>query len=195
MPTQTQSLSRQTSQVFSQRKALSEVSLTPTASSQRTPFRDISYTESDFDVPDSPSNNGRRRRLIKGSRPADEGQMLPPPPVLSASFQLEPKKKVKLPKEKRPAKSEFIEGEAEESDEEKNFGFIREKDEEEDDDDEAQDKSLATLVDDKEMNEEEVNREAVLEKVKYVADLIWWCSFVVYLFCFTGNMRRRMINS
>ncbi|KAK1226050.1 hypothetical protein PQX77_011009 [Marasmius sp. AFHP31] len=177
MPTQTQqSLSRQTSQVlFSQRRALSEVSLTPTASTQRTPFRDISLTESDFDMPDatlqdSPSNNGRLRRLKKrdGSPSKDEGQMLPPPLTLSESFQLKPKK-VRPPKEKRPlAKSEFVEGEAEESDEERTFGFIKTKDgdDEEDDEEEAQDKSLATLVDDKEMNEDEVNQEAVMEKYK-----------------------------
>ncbi|KAJ8086201.1 hypothetical protein PM082_005024 [Marasmius tenuissimus] len=176
MPTQTQqSLSRQTSQVlFSQRRALSEVSLTPTASTQRTPFRDISYTESDFDMPDttlqdSPSNDGRLRRLKKrdGSPSKHEGQMLPPPLALSDSFQLKPKK-IKAPKEKRPAKSEFVEGEAEESDEERTFGFIkpRDGDDEEDEDDEAQDKSLATLVDDKEMNEDEVNPEAVMEKYK-----------------------------
>ncbi|KAI0375716.1 hypothetical protein BV20DRAFT_932382 [Pilatotrama ljubarskyi] len=70
-------------------------------------------------------------------------------------------------KGKKPLRSEFIEGEAEESDEEAMFGFgHRKKDEadDEEEDDDEQDQTLAELVDDKEMDEKTLAEEAVIEK-------------------------------
>ncbi|TFY59126.1 hypothetical protein EVJ58_g5980 [Rhodofomes roseus] len=62
-------------------------------------------------------------------------------------------------------KSEFIEGEAEESDDDDRRGFgLRKRDDEEEEDDETQDQTLQELVDDQEMDETVLAEDAVLEK-------------------------------
>ncbi|KAI0720188.1 hypothetical protein C8T65DRAFT_633751 [Cerioporus squamosus] len=73
-------------------------------------------------------------------------------------------------KPKKMEKSEFIEGEAEESDEEAGFGFGPKKAQADDDDEdgEDQDRILEELVDDKEMDENTLGEEKVLEKVRQV---------------------------
>ncbi|KZT12783.1 uncharacterized protein LAESUDRAFT_719092 [Laetiporus sulphureus 93-53] len=64
-------------------------------------------------------------------------------------------------------KSDFIEGEAEESDDDALMGFGgRKEDEDEDDEDENQNQTLAELVDDRAMDEKMLAEEAVLEKVR-----------------------------
>lgn len=76
--------------------------------------------------------------------------------------------KLKAPKfTKKFQKSAFIEGEAEESDEDAGFGFglIKKKDEEELDGEE-QDEMLEELVDDAAMDEDTLAEEKVMEKVK-----------------------------
>ena len=65
----------------------------------------------------------------------------------------------------RLEKSEFVEAEAQESDDDEMFGFrSRRKDNEEEEDGEDLDKTLETLVDDQEMDEETVNALLVQEK-------------------------------
>lgn len=65
----------------------------------------------------------------------------------------------------RLEKSEFVEAEAQESDDDEMFGFrSRRKDDEEEEDGEDLDKTLETLVDDQEMDEETVNALLVQEK-------------------------------
>lgn len=78
---------------------------------------------------------------------------------------------IKALKEKRTLeKSEFIEGEAEESDDDEMRGFggfgKRKDDGDEEPDGEDLDATLKELVDDKEMNEEEMAEDAVREKHK-----------------------------
>ncbi|KAL0580927.1 hypothetical protein V5O48_001121 [Marasmius crinis-equi] len=173
-PTQTQPLSRQASQaLFSRRPTLSEAGFTPTVSNQRTPFRDISLTETDFEVADetpldSPSTSPRRRRLTKrrDTLPPGDVRKLPSPPPFLESFK---PKKNKAPKGNRHAKSEFVEGEAQESDEE-TFGFFKQKGQDDEEDGEDQDKTLENLVDDKEMDEETENVQAVMEKYQEHAE-------------------------
>lgn len=70
--------------------------------------------------------------------------------------------------EKKLEKSEFVAGEAEESDDDDQFGFgarIKKDDGEEDEDDD-QDKVVEGLVDDADMDEETINERLVLEKAK-----------------------------
>lgn len=77
--------------------------------------------------------------------------------------------KIRAPKfpKKKLEKNAFIEGEAEESDEDAGFGFgITKKDDEEELDGEDQDKILEELVDDAEMDDGTLNEEKVLEKVQ-----------------------------
>ena len=64
------------------------------------------------------------------------------------------------------SKSEFISGEAEESDEDADFGFGPKgtKDDDEEEDDDGQDKFLEELVDDKEMDLETLAEDKVREK-------------------------------
>ncbi|KAL1944220.1 hypothetical protein VTO73DRAFT_3405 [Trametes versicolor] len=112
--------------------------------------------------PDDDDDDLPRRRLKKRDRT--------PPPQASSS---RPKNAFEVlgrrppsPKAKRPAKSAYIEGEAEESDEDAAFGFggKRQDDDEEDSDDDAQDQPLPGLVDDKEMDDQTLAQQAVLEK-------------------------------
>ncbi|KAI0750885.1 MRC1-like domain-containing protein [Daedaleopsis nitida] len=74
----------------------------------------------------------------------------------------------KPPKAKKKLeRSEFVAGEAEESDEDTGFGFglsKKEDEEDEDDDGEDQDQVMAELVDDKAMDEETLAEAAVVEK-------------------------------
>lgn len=71
---------------------------------------------------------------------------------------------------KKEKRSEFIEGEAEESDDDVRRGFgLRKRDDEEEDDDETQDQTLQELVDDQEMDETVLAEDAVLEKHRSVS--------------------------
>ncbi|KAH9938582.1 MRC1-like domain-containing protein [Fomitopsis serialis] len=66
---------------------------------------------------------------------------------------------------KKAKRSEFIEGEAEESDDDDMRGFgLRKRNDEEEEDDEAQDQNLQELVDDQEMDQVTLAEDAVLEK-------------------------------
>ncbi|KAF9076526.1 hypothetical protein BDP27DRAFT_802312 [Rhodocollybia butyracea] len=72
----------------------------------------------------------------------------------------------KLPKPRRRLeKSAFVEAEAQESDEDEMFGF-RKPDEGDEEDGEDQDRTLETLVDDKELDQVEIAEERVMEKYK-----------------------------
>lgn len=71
------------------------------------------------------------------------------------------------PKRKRPVRSDFVEGEAEESDDEAAFGFgAKRADDDDEEDGEDQDRHLEDLVDDKEMDAKTLAEAAVLEKVR-----------------------------
>jgi mediator of replication checkpoint protein 1 len=70
---------------------------------------------------------------------------------------------------RRLEKSEFVEAEAQESDDDEMFGFAgRKKDDGEEEDGDDLDKTLDTLVDDQEMDEETVNAELVHKKYQWV---------------------------
>ncbi|TBU59144.1 hypothetical protein BD310DRAFT_849988 [Dichomitus squalens] len=77
-------------------------------------------------------------------------------------------------KGKIPVRSEFIEGEAEESDDERTFGFggtVKKPDDEEEDDGEDQDQPLPDLVDDKEMDRDTLAEDAVREKDRELREI------------------------
>lgn len=84
--------------------------------------------------------------------------------------------KAKAEKQKRPLeRSEFVEAEAQESDDDEMFGFGHKKaDDGEEEDGEDLDKNLEALVDDRDMDEDVVAEELVREKHKYVCLL---CSY------------------
>jgi mediator of replication checkpoint protein 1 len=81
------------------------------------------------------------------------------------SSAIQQKKKQRRERERRPlGNSEFVQGEAQESDEE-TFGFVKSRDDDEDLNEDL-DKTLETLVDDKEMDEDTVAEDKALEKYK-----------------------------
>lgn len=93
-----------------------------------------------------------------------------PSPVKRSAFDVLGKGKMaalKLPK-KKLGKSMYVEGEAEESDEDAGYGFglVRKKDDEEELDGDEQDQILEELVDDAKMDDDTLNEEKVLEKVQ-----------------------------
>lgn len=65
-------------------------------------------------------------------------------------------------------RSEFVEAEAQESDDDNKYGLrtLRKHDDEEEEDGEDLDKTLEALVDDKEMDEETLAKQRVIEKFK-----------------------------
>ncbi|KAF9482017.1 hypothetical protein BDN70DRAFT_487886 [Pholiota conissans] len=144
--------------------------ISPSQSRPRAPLRTLSY--SSVHQPESPDQPLRRLRKNGNLSPgSDDGLTMPPPPqnafdLLARGAAKAHKRDEK--KSKRPTVdlSEFLENEAAESDEENNrFGMVvRAGDDEEDGED--LDRTLDALMDDKEMDEETVAAERVLEKFK-----------------------------
>lgn len=93
-----------------------------------------------------------------------------PKPKRNAFDVLNRAAKLKAEKLKRSLeRSEFVEAEAQESDDDEMFGFGHKKvDDGEEEDGEDLDKNLEALVDDRDMDEEVVAEELVREKHKYV---------------------------
>ena len=121
----------------------------------------VEHTALGADEADVPA----RRRLHKRDVSVSPERVLGPAPKLRSMFDLLGKRT--SPKRKRPMRSEYVEGEAEESDDEVAFGFgARKPDDDEEEDGEDQDKHLEDLVDDKEMDAETLAEDAVLEKVR-----------------------------
>lgn len=150
--------------------------LSPSQSRPRAPLRTLSISSTY--QPDSPERQPLRRlrKNVQHSPGSDGGLNSPttPPPKQNA-FNLLARGAAKAQKrdekkQKRPNVdlSEFFENEAAESDEENNrFGMvIRKADDEENEED--LDQTLDVLMDDKEMDEETVAAERVLEKYKFV---------------------------
>ncbi|KAG8965892.1 hypothetical protein FRC03_012824 [Tulasnella sp. 419] len=107
------------------------------------------------------------KRLVRGERPADRS---PSPPRPLNAFQIMmtgPPKKPKQLKEKLKSngKSVFVQGEAEESDEEVVFGFGGAGLKEDEEEGEEDDKPLEGLVDDNHLSQDALNADAVMEKV------------------------------
>lgn len=95
----------------------------------------------------------------------------PPKQPMNAFEQMKlAQKKLEKTAEKKLEKSEFVEAEAEESDDDDQFGFGGQKklDDGEEEDGEDQDKTLEGLVDDAAMDDETLAEDLVLEKVKWV---------------------------
>ncbi len=169
---------------------LSELSLpTPSLGSQflspylsrqtqeREPLGTLSFT---------PSQRAHKSRFVQRSSTINTGYQSSPSPSPSRKPQL-PRPKVRL------AKSEFVEGEAEESDEDemRGFGVVHKTGDDEDLDGEDQDRNLESLVDDVQMDDETIAAEKVLEKVRYVVAN----RRVAGLLISVGNMRNMMTRS
>ena len=157
----------------------------------RTPLSTIAFTpKEDEEAEDSPP---RRGRLVKRRSPEPDARIgggyrsssspSPSKPRTRKAFDVLAKnaqtlKPLKAPQfgppKKRLAKSEFVEREAVESDEEAGYGFgaLKRKDDEEDLDGEDQDATLHELMDDRVMDAETLNEEKVLEKVQSVSGIL-----------------------
>jgi mediator of replication checkpoint protein 1 len=137
--------------------------------SQRQPLGTISLSTDDLEQEYSRPLRRLKKREIS---PAGFRSSPFPSPKANAFEIITYNAKTQAAKKKKLEKSEFIEGEAEESDDDEMRGFggfgKAKGDGEEEGDGEDLDKMLEELVDDKEMNEEEVARQAVWEKHQYV---------------------------
>lgn len=157
------------------------------STSQRRPLQSLSVTSSVFDLddetPDHPSQQPLRRLTRRredsptNTRVHATHQSQDSPPSarpLNAFDQLARASKARAKAEKiksnRAAYSEFVQEQAQESDDDEMFGFGgRNKGGDDDEaDGEDLDMNLETLVDDKDMDEATVAAEKVLEKVRYV---------------------------
>ncbi|KAJ7067994.1 MRC1-like domain-containing protein [Mycena amicta] len=137
-------------------------------SSLRIPLRTLSLKAGDLSSPDSDSlTPSPRRRLVKGQRPLASPTASP---TRRQSFNAFDALQGKAPQDKRKGKeplkkSVFIEGEAEESDDDEMALFRSSGDGDGDEEDgEDQDQTLVTLVDDQEMDDKTAARDAVIEK-------------------------------
>ncbi|KAG9043450.1 hypothetical protein FS837_009518 [Tulasnella sp. UAMH 9824] len=128
----------------------------------------------DDDVLASQEQDAPLRRLRRGhvrqeseDSPMPSTTLAPPQTEKRDAFSVlmtaKPKEPKKKDKEKEKQMKEFFQDQADESDEDKIIGFGDTR-EDENDDDEENDKHLEGLVDDKKMEDSEVNEQAVLEK-------------------------------
>ena len=134
-------------------------------------------TEDEEEDDEEEEENLRPRRLRRRSSSPEQlrgyrSSVSPSPVKPRNAFDLLGHKPARLKapqfEKKRLEKNEFIEGEAEESDEDAAFGFglPKKKDDEEDLDGEDQDRVLEELVDDAHMDDDTLNEEKVMEKVQ-----------------------------
>ncbi|RDX55705.1 hypothetical protein OH76DRAFT_1452640 [Lentinus brumalis] len=156
-------------------------------SSVRKPLAPL-LAEGPDDEDDLPARPRRlRKRTESPEPPLGNASKLNAFRILGNSRPSRPKKAKKLDK------SEFIEGEAEESDEEAGFGFGLKKmqDDDEDQDGEDQDRILEELVDDKEMDERTLGEERVLEKVREHQEVDDKANEKLHLDAVHGKLRKR----
>ena len=133
----------------------------PLSSARRTPLGDLH-------AQDEPETATRPRRLHKrgDSRSPDTH---PLPPLFHSEMKNAFDVLGKPPKKKRLGPSEFVAGEAEESDSDGREGFGRahgDDDEDENDDGDDQDAVVEGLVDDQQMDDKTLALELVQEKVR-----------------------------
>ena len=138
----------------------------------RSPLRTLSFT-SQLDSPErQPSRRLKRYRSPSQSRDANEYESIKPQ-KLNAFEVLARGRATTVKKDHRERKqfdlSEFLADEAAESDDDDKFGFVKAIFEDDDEDeDEDMDKCLDVLMDDRDMDEDTVAADLVLEKFKYV---------------------------
>ncbi|KAH8118471.1 MRC1-like domain-containing protein [Phellopilus nigrolimitatus] len=150
----------------------------PPTTTQRLPLSTLSFTSDTT----SPSQH-RLSRLVKGKKRSHSPQSESPPedlfisrPALghrtNALIELLKGAKQQTRKKKILGRSEFVEGEALESDEDELFGFGGAKKNDEDDEsgDDDPDAVVEGLVDDAVMDPEQIAREKVIEKVNEQLD-------------------------
>ncbi|KAL5530290.1 hypothetical protein ACEPAF_6547 [Sanghuangporus sanghuang] len=119
----------------------------------------------------SPSQQ-RLARLIKGKGRADspDGNMLGSSPYDSTSNafvkMLQAARKQSKTEKRKLGKSDFVEGEAVESDEDELFGFGQAKGDDDESDEDNPDVVVENLIDDAGMDDQELAEDKVLEKVK-----------------------------
>ncbi|KAJ3998628.1 hypothetical protein F5050DRAFT_1743684 [Lentinula boryana] len=142
-------------------------------SSSRQPFRELSMSGAEF-VEETPVQIRPLRRLRKRdrshspsstTRPTmfDVRSMPPPLPSPSRPSKIHRHVESEIRKNRqRLGKSVFVEGEAQESDEDEMFGFKKVEEDEEDGD--HLDRNLETLVDDKAMDQSQMAEDKIMEK-------------------------------
>lgn len=153
-------------------QALAPVLSDLSTSSLRRPLRTLSLGSSSFgSLLDTPLSEQPRRRLFKRASFDPEeggyrsGSASPPPPTLSTRTAFtELLAAQKALKQKKPlVRSEYVEQEAQESDEDEMFGFGKKR-QEDDEDGEDLDRTLETLVNDEHMDDDTIAAEKVMEK-------------------------------
>lgn len=151
-------------------------------STQRRPLRTISVGT----ILDSPEDRSLKRLKKRDTSPVEghafnvgyqssPSRNIPKQPNVFEIMRLGQQRIEKAAK--KLEKSEFVEAEAEESDDDDQFGFGGHKkiDDGEEADGEDQDKTLEGLVDDAEMDDETMAEELVMEKVKCVVRVLYMC--------------------
>ncbi|KAI0347403.1 hypothetical protein BDW22DRAFT_524268 [Trametopsis cervina] len=147
------------------------------SSVSRQPLSTIALSRMTEDEDDEDEEILKPKRLRRRSRTPDQAggyrsSPSPSPVKPRNAFDVLGRKPVRIKaplfEKKRLEKNEFVQGEAEESDEDAAFGFgpAKKKDEEEEADGEDQDRVLEGLVDDATMDDATLNEEKVLEKVQ-----------------------------
>lgn len=127
--------------------------------------------DSDDGAPAAPRRLRKRASTPEPPKGGYRSSASPSPVKVRNAFEVlgRAPQKLRAPEfKKKLAKSAFIEGEAEESDEDAGYGFgmVKKKNDEEELDGEDQDRMLEGLVDDAAMDDDTLNEEKVLEKVQ-----------------------------
>ncbi|KAJ2994581.1 hypothetical protein NUW54_g7526 [Trametes sanguinea] len=171
--------------------------LTPASvlSSVRKPLAPLLAQDPDDDDDEEFSETPLRRLRRRGDSPTPDRRRSPAVPKPKNAFDLLGRR-VTPTKPKKLVRSAFIEGEAEESDDDAAFGFgARPKgDDDEEEDGEDQDRHLEELVDDKEIDEKTLAEEKVLEKVREHQEEDDKALEKVHLAAVQGELRARRRN-
>ena len=120
-----------------------------------------------------------RRRLVKRRTPSpncsvtirDSNSPTPAPPLIKDDTFVQGSKYGPRREKQKLEKSEFVESEAEESDDDDIFGYLPKKNgEDEEEDSNDLDQTLKALVDDRHMDADTLNAPLVIEKFKSVTN-------------------------
>ena len=152
----------------SQKTAMGSQATAPPTTGPRVPLGELSFT-SDPDLGSPSQASPLLTRLRKGKeRESSPTDNLSPPGAKSAdAFTLMMQaQRLKEKKDKKKLRSDYVEGEAMESDEDEMFGFGPKTKEVDEDSDDDPDEVVENLVDDAALTEDQLAREKVLEKVQ-----------------------------
>lgn len=157
----------------SQKTVMGSQATAPPTTGRRVPLGELSFSDPDLGSPSETSPLLTRLRKVKERESSPSSGRSPGAKSADAFTLMMQAQKMKEKRERKKLRSDFVEGEAMESDEDEMFGFGPKTKELDEDSDDDPDEIVENLVDDGALTEEQLAKERVLEKVQYVFPYIY----------------------